>query len=189
MDVSTLSPASRRTMSAMHTSDGWMTYSEMAEGVSAMALTLMAIRADPWIQRRRTEWGGEPGQKRGSGYEYRMTPRGREVRAALNAVAAHGKTPSMTSDGLEGLRAMIAPATRAVEVASLPPVRRRMCARCPYGDGLNRVEQVQADALKTQLASQPHRLWGCHETIDGKPQICAGFAATRPDAFPAVDQA
>ena len=89
------------------------------------------------------------------------------------------------SDGLDDLRAMLAPATRAVEVQTLPPVRRRLCARCPYGDGLNRTEQVQADALKTQLASQPHRLWGCHETIDGKPQICAGFAATRPDVFPA----
>jgi hypothetical protein len=92
-------------------------------------------------------------------------------------------------DGLDGLRAMLAPATRAVEVQTLPPVRRRKCAKCPFGDGLSRTEQVQADALKAQLAREPHRLWGCHETIDGRPQICSGFAATRPDVFPQEDAA
>lgn len=81
-----LSPASRRTLGAMHTSDAWLTSSELP-GTTGMALTLMAIRTDPWVERRMAEWGGEPGQKRGAGYEYRMTPRGREIRAAIEAEA------------------------------------------------------------------------------------------------------
>lgn len=80
-----LSAASRRTISAMHTSDTWMTHSEMP-GTTGMALTLMAIRLDPWVERRWAEWGGEAGQKRGAGYEYRMTDRGREIRAAVDSL-------------------------------------------------------------------------------------------------------
>ena len=90
----------------------------------------------------------------------------------------------MTDPTLDALRAMLSPATRSVETPTMPPVRRRVCAKCPFGTGLDRSEQVQADALRTRLTAEPHRLWGCHETIDGRPQICAGFAATRPDLFP-----
>jgi hypothetical protein len=86
-DLSGISAPMRRTMLAMPLSEGWATFSELPDGVSAMALTLLSIRTDPWIERRRTSWGGEPGQKRGSGYEYRITPRGRDVRTALGIPA------------------------------------------------------------------------------------------------------
>ena len=87
-------------------------------------------------------------------------------------------------DTLAALRSLMAPPVRSVEMAALPPARRRMCPRCPFGTGLTRREQDKANALKAQLAEQPHRLWGCHETIDDNPLICAGFAATRQDLFP-----
>ena len=89
MTISTagMSPASRKTLAAMHTSDAWLTLSEMQPGVTGMALTLMAIRTDPWVERRMTEWGGEPGQKRGAGYEYRLTATGRAYRDAVVAAA------------------------------------------------------------------------------------------------------
>lgn len=89
------------------------------------------------------------------------------------------------SDGLAALQALLSPATRKVEVQTMPPVRRNICAKCPFGDNLTSGEQLQADALKARLAAEPQRLWGCHETVDGRPQICAGFAAMRPDVFPA----
>lgn len=85
VDISGLSPASRRTLSAMHTSDAWLTFSEMKDGVTSMAITLMAVRHDPWVERRRVRWGGEIGQKPGKGYEYRLTARGREIRDAIDA--------------------------------------------------------------------------------------------------------
>ena len=89
MDVRGASASTRRTMAAMHRSDAWLTHAEMKDGISSAALTLLSTRSDPWIERRRTEWGGEAGQKRGAGYEYRLTDRGREAVATLEAQAAH----------------------------------------------------------------------------------------------------
>jgi hypothetical protein len=85
VDIGSMSEASRRTLAGMHASDAFLTLSEMGEGPTGMALTLMACRTDPWVERRRATWGGEPGQKRGAGYEYRLTPRGREYRDAVLA--------------------------------------------------------------------------------------------------------
>ena len=83
--ITGMSEGSKRTLLAMHVSDGWLTVSEMNPGASAMALTLMATRCDPWVQRRQAHWGCEEGQKRGKGYEYRLTPLGREYRDAVVA--------------------------------------------------------------------------------------------------------
>jgi hypothetical protein len=90
VDISNMSEASRRTLTGMHASDSFLTFSEMGPGPTSMALTLMACRTDPWVERRRTEWGGEPGQKRGAGYEYRLTPKGREYRDAVLASMKKG---------------------------------------------------------------------------------------------------
>lgn len=84
IDVSTISAPMRRTMLAMHTSEAWLTFSEMKPGITSMALTLLSVRTDPWIERRRVQWGGENGQKHGAGYEYRLTTEGREIVAALS---------------------------------------------------------------------------------------------------------
>lgn len=73
----------RRTMAIMHTSEGWMTASEI--GASAITLTLLSVRMDPLVERRKAVWGGEPGQKHGKGYEYRLTPKGREIKEGMPA--------------------------------------------------------------------------------------------------------
>lgn len=184
VDTATLHPRTASHLQAMHEGDAWMTASEL--GLDGRRLSVMAIQADPLVERRMAVWGGEDGQKHGRGYEYRLTPLGAECRKTLDAAdtGTDAADADIAPDALDALRAMLAPPTRAVQVQSLPPVRRKICAKCPFGTGLTRGEQVQADALKTQLAAEPHRLWGCHETVDGKPQICAGFAATRPDVFP-----
>ena len=67
-------------------SNAWQTVSEMrhagATGSGADILYTMYYR-QPICERRWTRWGSEPGQKRGEGYEYRLTPLGEAVRAIL----------------------------------------------------------------------------------------------------------
>lgn len=89
----------------------------------------------------------------------------------------------------DALRALFEPATETRVVTTPPSTRRKVCAKCPFGDNLNAAEQAQADMIKARLAGTisggGKPLWGCHETVRGKaPQICAGFAAwikPRPD--------
>jgi len=88
-DPNTISGPMRSTMLAMHGSDAWLTLCEMSAGPdgrkpTGMALTLLSIRTGPWVERQRTRWGGEVRQKRGAGYEYRLTSRGREVIEAMS---------------------------------------------------------------------------------------------------------
>ena len=84
-------------------------------------------------------------------------------------------------DGLDALRSLFAPATRTVTTTEMPKTRRTMCARCPFGDGLSTAERISAEALKTRLEDNPDTMWGCHETIDDTPLICAGFAKWKAD--------
>ena len=79
---------------------------------------------------------------------------------------------------MDALRALFEPATQTVTTKNLPPVRKSICQKCPFGNNLTPSEQSQADALKLRLSNEANKLWGCHETVNaGKPQICAGFAS------------
>lgn len=79
-----LSEARKRNLLGM--TEQWQTVSEMAwkgaTGSGADTLYVMHHRL-PLCERRWTRWGSEPGQKRGEGYEYRLTPLGEAVRAIL----------------------------------------------------------------------------------------------------------
>lgn len=92
-DVNRISAPMKSTLLAMHRSDVFKTVSEMSEGPNGrkptgMALTLMSIRTDPWVERKWAVWGGETEQKHGAGYEYRLTPIGLEIVVALSAMHA-----------------------------------------------------------------------------------------------------
>lgn len=87
VDTSRITPALRRTLLAMHAGDAWLTLAEMPDGATGMGLTLLCVGSPALAERRRTRWGGEPGQKPGAGYEYRLTPTGRDARQALEAAA------------------------------------------------------------------------------------------------------
>jgi hypothetical protein len=77
------------------------------------------------------------------------------------------------------------PVTRKAAVTNVPPARKTMCEKCPFGPKLQPYEQAQADVLKARLAGSPSTLWGCHETagpgddVGAKTLLCAGFAAWR----------
>jgi hypothetical protein len=65
--------------------DFWQTAAEAKSKTSSASLDILYImngRA-PLCERRWTKWGSEQGQKRGEGYEYRLTPLGLAVRKAL----------------------------------------------------------------------------------------------------------
>lgn len=85
------------------------------------------------------------------------------------------------TDALDALRSLFAPATRTVTTAEMPKTRRSMCARCPFGDGLTEAERISADALKVRIERNPDTIWGCHETVDNTPLVCAGFAKWKAD--------
>lgn len=66
--------------------DGWATVSEMKPAATGSGMDLLFVRThrgDELCERRWTRWGSEGGQKRGEGYEYRITPLGSAVRAAI----------------------------------------------------------------------------------------------------------
>lgn len=74
-----------RSLLAMSTT--WATVSEMkplATGSGCDVLYCMHLR-QPLCERNWATWGGELGQRRSEGYEYRLTPLGLAVRAALTA--------------------------------------------------------------------------------------------------------
>ncbi len=67
----------------------WLTVSEMkplATGSGCDVLYTMHL-INPLCERRWAKWGGEPKQKRGEGYEYRLTSLGLAVRAHLQEKA------------------------------------------------------------------------------------------------------
>jgi len=78
-DVQRASRTLLEAVARMHVGRGWMTAAEIG-GVSAASFTAMAKRSPAWIERRHARWGGEPGQRAGRGYKYRLTPHGAIVR-------------------------------------------------------------------------------------------------------------
>lgn len=64
--------------------DCWQTASEVRSKTSPASLDILYImNHDRLCDRRWTRWGGEQGQKRGEGYEYKLTELGAAVRAHL----------------------------------------------------------------------------------------------------------
>ncbi|WP_162815039.1 hypothetical protein [Erythrobacter aureus] len=83
-----LSPAKRRNLLALAPTPGaWMTIAEMKnKGATGSGMNLLyaaGFRGNRLVDGRFVKWGGEPGQKRGEGYEYTLTALGREVRDLL----------------------------------------------------------------------------------------------------------
>jgi hypothetical protein len=76
-----------RALAALPREGVWQTASELKHKTTAVSLDVLYImgRVGPYrlCDRRWTRWGGEPGQKRGEGYEYTITPFGEAVRTAL----------------------------------------------------------------------------------------------------------
>ncbi len=83
-----LSSAKRRNLLALSPTPGvWMTISEMkTKGATGSGMSLLfaaGFRGNRLVEGRFVKWGGEPGQKRGEGYEYTLTELGRAVRDLL----------------------------------------------------------------------------------------------------------
>jgi hypothetical protein len=78
--LATSSPVLLAALDRMHRSENWMTAAEIGQ-ISAASFTAMAKRTPAWVERRMARWGGEQGQKHGRGYEYRLTPHGRALKA------------------------------------------------------------------------------------------------------------
>jgi|SRR6185312_5550356 len=84
-----LSEAQRRALLALPTDEGArLTCAEMRPVTNGAALDSLYMRYGAWRRRALcarhwTRWGGEPGQKRGEGYEYEILPLGLEVRRIL----------------------------------------------------------------------------------------------------------
>lgn len=76
---------------------------------------------------------------------------------------------------------MAGPATRGRVVATIPPSRKTLCHKCPFGENLNQHESRLAKELIGRLRVSPNTLWGCHETagqgddVGVKTLLCAGF--------------
>jgi len=78
-----LTKAQRRAVMAMGA--GWMTTAEMRPAATQASgdVLYQMHRRNPLCERQWATWGSERGQKRGEGYEYRLTPLGLAVRAHL----------------------------------------------------------------------------------------------------------
>lgn len=88
--ASWLSESGRRNLLALP-SEGWATVAEMKPAATGSGMDLLYVRTNRGEQlcdRRWARWGGEPGQKRGEGYEYSITALGEEVRQIVRARAA-----------------------------------------------------------------------------------------------------
>jgi len=83
--IAGLSEAERRNLCALP-STTWATVAEMRpKGATGYGMTILFVShiGAKLCERRWTKWGGEIGQKRGEGYEYRLTENGIAVRARL----------------------------------------------------------------------------------------------------------
>lgn len=84
--ASRLTVSGRRNLDALPVSGGWATVSEMKPAATGSGMDLLNVRYrgdDRLCEREWVRWGGEFGQKRGEGYQYRITPLGRAVRQFL----------------------------------------------------------------------------------------------------------
>ena len=85
--IAGMSEAQKRNLLALP-STTWATVAEMrpkgATG-SGMDILFISYLGSKLCERRWAKWGGEIGQKKGEGYEYRLTEKGQAVRARLEA--------------------------------------------------------------------------------------------------------
>ena len=82
----TLSKAQHRNLFALPDDVAiWATVSEMrSRGATGAGMDVLHVFHRPLLSERRwVTWGGERGQLRGEGYEYRITPHGLAVRSFL----------------------------------------------------------------------------------------------------------
>lgn len=86
-----LTEAQRRNLKALpRAADVWLTIAEMrSRGATGAGMDILHVFHSPKLTERRwTKWGGEQGQRRGEGYEYRITEFGQRVRKLVEEASA-----------------------------------------------------------------------------------------------------